>query len=185
MGYLVLLSRRRHRAACVRVSLTSLASAAAAGCARGLRTSQCLHDPGTGKGPRHPLTEETTPCVTQVNRNRGCLGGQAQDLPPGPPGFGRRRGRRAGAGGHRWGAAGIGRPCEATGRRGLFGNQDRLQSLEHALDAAGLAPAAGPWARLRSGWYQNLDRTGRENAAEPTPACCNKPPVAGHRSRML
>jgi len=59
------------------------------------------------------------------------------------------------------------------------------QSLEHALEAAGLAPAAGPWARLRSGWYQNLDRTGRENAAEPTPACCNKPPVAGHRSRMV
>jgi hypothetical protein len=59
------------------------------------------------------------------------------------------------------------------------------QSLEQALDAAGLKPATGRWARLRSGWYQNLDLTGRENAAEPPPACCNKPPVAGHRSRML
>ncbi|MFZ0790463.1 MAG: heavy metal-associated domain-containing protein [Chromatiaceae bacterium] len=59
------------------------------------------------------------------------------------------------------------------------------QSLERALEAAGLTPATGGWARFRSAWYQNLDLTGRENAAEPTPACCNKPPVAGHRSRIL
>ena len=59
------------------------------------------------------------------------------------------------------------------------------QSLERALEAAGLTPATRGWARLRSAWYQNLDLTGRENAAEPTPACCNKPPVAGHRSRIL
>lgn len=59
------------------------------------------------------------------------------------------------------------------------------QSLERALVTAGLKPATGGWARFRSAWYQNLDLTGRENAAEPTPACCNKPPVAGHRSRIL
>jgi hypothetical protein len=50
------------------------------------------------------------------------------------------------------------------------------QSLEHALDAAGLTPAAGRWARFKSGWYQNLDLTGRDNAEVPAPACCSKPP---------
>lgn len=56
------------------------------------------------------------------------------------------------------------------------------QSLERALGAAGLAPAAGGWARFKSGWYQNLDLTGRDNASAPTPACCNKPPSvpSGH-----
>jgi len=50
------------------------------------------------------------------------------------------------------------------------------QTLEHALDVAGLAPAAGHWARLKWGWYQNLDLTGRDNASAPAAACCNKPP---------
>lgn len=56
------------------------------------------------------------------------------------------------------------------------------QSLEHALGAAGLAPAAGGWARFKSGWYQSLDLTGRDNASAPAPACCNKPPSvpSGH-----
>jgi hypothetical protein len=49
-------------------------------------------------------------------------------------------------------------------------------SLERALDAAGLAPAAGRWARFKSGWYQNLDLTGRDNASAPAPACCSRPP---------
>jgi len=51
------------------------------------------------------------------------------------------------------------------------------QSLEHALDAAGLTPAAGRWARFKSGWCQNLDLTGRDNASAPAPACCSKPPT--------
>ena len=57
-----------------------------------------------------------------------------------------------------------------------------FQSLEHALSATGLAPAAGGWARFKSGWYQSLDLTGRDNASAPTPACCNKPPSvpSGH-----
>ncbi len=50
------------------------------------------------------------------------------------------------------------------------------QTLERALEAAGYPPATGRWARFKSGWYQNLDLTGRENAAAPAPACCNKPP---------
>jgi len=54
--------------------------------------------------------------------------------------------------------------------------QTDYQSLERALDAAGLAPAAGRWARFKSGWYQNLDLTGRDNASAPAPACCSKPP---------
>ena len=56
------------------------------------------------------------------------------------------------------------------------------QALEHALVAAGLAPATGHWARFKSSWYQSLDLTGRDNASAPTPACCNKPPTvpSGH-----
>ena len=50
------------------------------------------------------------------------------------------------------------------------------QTLEGALEAAGYPPATGRWARVKSGWYQNLDLTGRDNAAAPTPACCNQPP---------
>jgi copper chaperone CopZ len=50
------------------------------------------------------------------------------------------------------------------------------QALERALEAAGYPPATGRWARFRSGWYQNLDVTGRGNAEAPAPACCNKPP---------
>ena len=54
------------------------------------------------------------------------------------------------------------------------------QSLEQAVEAAGFLPAAGRWARIKSGWYQNLDLTSRANAAIPTSACCNKPPTKGH-----
>lgn len=50
------------------------------------------------------------------------------------------------------------------------------QSLERALAAAGLPPAADRWARFKSGWYQSLDLNGRNNASAPAPACCNKPP---------
>jgi hypothetical protein len=49
------------------------------------------------------------------------------------------------------------------------------------LDDVGFAPARGRWAQIRSGWYQNLDLTGRENAATSPSACCNKPPTwTGH-----
>jgi copper chaperone CopZ len=51
------------------------------------------------------------------------------------------------------------------------------QALECALEAAGFPPAAGRWARFRSGWYQSLDLTGRENAGARPSACCNKPPT--------
>lgn len=53
-------------------------------------------------------------------------------------------------------------------------------SLEQAAEASGFAPAAGRWARIKSGWYQNLDLTSRANAAIPTSACCNKPPTKAH-----
>jgi len=42
--------------------------------------------------------------------------------------------------------------------------QTDYQSLEGALAAAGLPPADSRWARFKSGWYQSLDLTGRENA---------------------
>ena len=51
-----------------------------------------------------------------------------------------------------------------------------FHSIEHALQAAGYPSATGWWARFKSGWYQNLDLTGRENAAVPPAACCSKPP---------
>jgi len=50
------------------------------------------------------------------------------------------------------------------------------QSLERVLENTGFPTVAGPWARFRSRWYQNLDLTGRENAAVPPAACCNRPP---------
>jgi hypothetical protein len=55
------------------------------------------------------------------------------------------------------------------------------QSLEQALEAAGVPPVTGRWARFKSGWYQNLDLTGRENASAPAAACCNKPPTPPNR----
>ena len=50
------------------------------------------------------------------------------------------------------------------------------RSLQGELDAAGFAPAPGRWARIKSTWFQNLDLTGRANAAIPKAACCNQPP---------
>ena len=50
------------------------------------------------------------------------------------------------------------------------------RSLQGELDAAGFAPAPGRWARIKSAWFQNLDLTGRANAAIPKAACCNQPP---------
>jgi len=52
-----------------------------------------------------------------------------------------------------------------------------FQSLEHALEDVGFPPPTSRWARFRSRWYQNLDLTGRENAAASPSACCNKPPT--------
>ena len=51
------------------------------------------------------------------------------------------------------------------------------QALERALEAAGFPPNESRWARFKSGWYQNLDLTGRENAGARPSACCNKPPT--------
>ena len=51
------------------------------------------------------------------------------------------------------------------------------QALERALEAAGFPPAESRWARFKSGWYQSLDLTGRENAGARPSACCNKPPT--------
>ena len=50
------------------------------------------------------------------------------------------------------------------------------RSLQGELEAAGFAPAPGRWARIKSAWFQNLDLTGRANAAIPKAACCNQPP---------
>ena len=55
--------------------------------------------------------------------------------------------------------------------------QTDYQSLEHALEVAGLPPADSRWERFKSRWYQNLDLTGRENAGARPSACCNKPPT--------
>jgi len=55
------------------------------------------------------------------------------------------------------------------------------QTLEGALEAAGVPPATSRWARFKSGWYQNLDLTGRDNASAPAAACCSKPPVMPSR----
>jgi hypothetical protein len=51
------------------------------------------------------------------------------------------------------------------------------RSLERALEDIGFPPERGRWARIRSGWYQNLDLTGRENAAASPGGCCNRPPA--------
>jgi copper chaperone CopZ len=56
------------------------------------------------------------------------------------------------------------------------------QSLEGALEAAGVSPAAGRWARFKSGWYQNLKLTGRDNASAPAASCCSKPPIPPSRT---
>jgi len=57
------------------------------------------------------------------------------------------------------------------------------RSLESALETAGFPSARGRWARWRAAWLQNLDLTGRANAAEPEPACCSRPPSrAGRQS---
>ena len=55
------------------------------------------------------------------------------------------------------------------------------QSLEGTLEAAGVPPATSRWARFKSGWYQNLDLTGRDNASAPAAACCSKPPTPPSR----
>lgn len=76
---------------------------------------------------------------------------------------------------------GVLRATADTGKRSvtvdylLTGTDYR--SLERALEDIGFPPARGRWARIRSGWYQNLDLTGRENAAASPSACCNKPPA--------
>lgn len=50
------------------------------------------------------------------------------------------------------------------------------RSLEDALSTAGFVPDRGRWARVKSAWFQNLDLTGRANAAAPSAACCSRPP---------
>jgi hypothetical protein len=63
---------------------------------------------------------------------------------------------------------------------GYLQTKTDYQSLEKVVGAAGFPPAGGWWARVKSGWYQNLDLTSRANAAIPASACCNKPPTKGH-----
>lgn len=62
----------------------------------------------------------------------------------------------------------------------LVTKTDTKRSSRPRREAAGFPPAADRWARLRSGWYQNLDLNGRANAKAPAPACCNKAPTKGH-----
>ena len=50
------------------------------------------------------------------------------------------------------------------------------RSVESTLEAAGFPVRQDLWARLKGSWYQYLDSTGRDNAATPTPPCCNRPP---------
>jgi hypothetical protein len=50
------------------------------------------------------------------------------------------------------------------------------RALEDALGTAGFLPPQGRWARMKSAWFENLDLTGRVNAATPKAACCNRPP---------
>jgi len=50
------------------------------------------------------------------------------------------------------------------------------RNVESALAAAGFPVPQTLWTRLKANWYQYLDTTGRDNAATPTPPCCNRPP---------
>jgi len=50
------------------------------------------------------------------------------------------------------------------------------RDVESTLEAAGFPVKQTPWTRLKRNWYQYLDATGRENAAAPTPPCCNRLP---------
>ena len=58
-------------------------------------------------------------------------------------------------------------------------------ALEDILTAAGFPPARGRWARVRAAWFQNLDLTGRANAAAPEAACCSRPPGRSSTPRGL
>jgi copper chaperone CopZ len=49
-------------------------------------------------------------------------------------------------------------------------------TVENTLAAAGFPVPQTLWTRLKANWYQYLDTTGRDNAATPTPPCCNRPP---------
>lgn len=49
-------------------------------------------------------------------------------------------------------------------------------SLLKALAAAEVGVDAGLVQRFRSALYRVLDANGRDNAAEPEGACCNRPP---------
>jgi len=51
-------------------------------------------------------------------------------------------------------------------------------TLCHAVAAGGFPTARSWWQRRRADWLQNLDLTGRDNAAAKPAACCNQPPVA-------
>jgi hypothetical protein len=65
-------------------------------------------------------------------------------------------------------------------RERIANNRARLDAMliqQARMEAAGFPPADGYWARFKSGWYQSLDLTGRENAEVRPSACCNKPPT--------
>ena len=49
-------------------------------------------------------------------------------------------------------------------------------TVESTLAAAGFPVPRTLWARLKGNCYQYIDSTGRDNAATPTPPCCNRPP---------
>jgi hypothetical protein len=80
---------------------------------------------------------------------------------------------------------GVLRVSADTGKRAVtldyLLTETDYQSLEGVLDDTGFPAATARWARIRSGWYQNLDLTGRANAAASPGACCNKPPAGPKR----
>ncbi len=50
------------------------------------------------------------------------------------------------------------------------------QAIIQALDSVGFPPSHGWRSRIRGSVYQFLDANARDNAKNPPPPCCNKPP---------
>jgi copper chaperone CopZ len=50
------------------------------------------------------------------------------------------------------------------------------QAVAAALKRAGFPPSDDWWSRLKGNWFQFTDTNAHDNASEPPPSCCNKPP---------
>jgi len=50
------------------------------------------------------------------------------------------------------------------------------RALQGRIEASGGACSGSLWRKLQSSWFENLDRTGRDNVHSKPAACCNRPP---------